>query len=99
MKKSFILALYGVALYFVLRNYYRQGNTGIPDPRVIGAPTYLYGILSLVTDFTGGFTIPLAAGMTFALAIRNTGTQSPSSNSVSAATAGSPQRQSVKKAG
>ena len=68
MKKGIILVLYGVALYFVLKRFYsNKGNTGLPEPSVIAAPTYLYAILALVADFTGGFTIPLAAGMTVAL--------------------------------
>jgi hypothetical protein len=39
----------------------------MPTPRTLSAPTYLYGILSLVSDFTGGFTVPLAAGLTVGL--------------------------------
>jgi len=66
-KKPVILFLYGVALYFVLRTYYKQNNTGLPNPVVIRNPTYLYGILAIASDFTGGLTIPLAAGMTLAL--------------------------------
>lgn len=71
MKKPFILFAYGIALYFVLRAWYQQsGNSGIPNPKVIGAPTYLYAILALVSDFTAGFTVPLTAGITVALAFR-----------------------------
>jgi hypothetical protein len=68
MKKPFILLLYGTALFWILRSYYKDpSNTGMPTPRTLSAPTYLYGILSLVSDFTGGFTVPLAAGLTVGL--------------------------------
>lgn len=60
--------LYGVAVYWILREYYKDPtNLGMPRPKVLSAPTYLYGILSLASDFTGGFTIPLAAGLTLSL--------------------------------
>lgn len=68
MKKPFILFLYGTALFWILRSYYKDpANTGMPRPQTLSAPTYLYGILSLASDFTGGFTVPLAAGLTVAL--------------------------------
>lgn len=59
--------LYGVALYFVLKAYYAEGNSGLPNPRALMAPTYLYGILALSSDFLEGFPIVLAAGLTVAL--------------------------------
>jgi hypothetical protein len=68
MKKPFILMLYGVALFWILREYYKDpANLGMPRPKVLAAPTYLYGILALASDFTAGFTIPLAAGLTLSL--------------------------------
>jgi hypothetical protein len=77
VKKAFILFGYAIALYFVLRAWYQQGNSGIPNPKVIGAPTYLYGVLGLVSDFTGGFTVPLTAGVTVALALQANKTKAP----------------------
>lgn len=65
--KAIVLFMFGVALYFILRAYYRQGNTGLPNPQVLSAPTYLYGILALAADFLAGFPIVLAAGLTMAL--------------------------------
>lgn len=60
--------LYGVAVYWILREYYKDPtNLGMPRPKVLSAPTYLYGILALASDFTAGFTIPLAAGLTLSL--------------------------------
>lgn len=70
MKKPLILFLYATAMYFVLSTWYKRGNTGIPDPRVIAAPTYLYSILDLVSGFTGNLTVPLAMGMTFILVVQ-----------------------------
>lgn len=67
MAKSFILLLYGVALFFVIRNYYSQGNSGIPSPQVVRNPSYLYGILALSADFIPGLPIALAAALTVAL--------------------------------
>lgn len=67
MKNSLILFLYGVALFFVLRTYYNEGNSGMPTPTVLAAPTYLYGILSIVSGFTGALTVPIAAGLTVSL--------------------------------
>lgn len=77
MKKPLILALYGVALYFILRSYYKNtGETGLPNPRALAAPTYLYGILALTSDFLGGVPIVLAGGLTVALIWQANG-QSP----------------------
>lgn len=73
MKKSVILLLYFVALYFVISTYYKRGNSGMPKPQVIAAPTYLYGILALTADFLEGFPIVLAAALTVALVWQATG--------------------------
>lgn len=66
MKKALILMLYGVALTFVLKNYYKT-ESGLPTPTVIRNPTYLYGILALASDFLEGFPVVIAAGLTVAL--------------------------------
>lgn len=68
MKKAVILALFGTALYFVLRNYYKNpNNTGVPNPQALVGPFYLYAILALASDFLAGLPIALAAGLTVAL--------------------------------
>lgn len=77
--------MYGVALYFVLRKYYQNGNSGLPIPSVLVAPTYLYAILALTAEFTGGFTIVLGAGLTMALIW-----QAQGSKGTASAPAGSP---------
>lgn len=69
--KPLLLFLYATALYFVLSGWYRNGNTGIPSPKVLAAPTYLYSILGIVSGFTGGFTIPVALGLTFTLVLQS----------------------------
>lgn len=69
--KALILSLYFVALFIVLKNYYNQpGNSGMPYPTVITGPTYLYAVLGLVSDFTGGLATVLAAGLTLGLFYR-----------------------------
>lgn len=65
--KPILLFLYGVALYFVLKQYYKNGHAGLPEPQIIRNPTYLYGLLAIVSDFTAGLTVPIAAGLTVAL--------------------------------
>lgn len=82
MKKSLILFLYVVAIFFILRNYYAQKdssgtpvNTGMPNPQVLTAPTYLYAILALTADFLEGFPIVLALALTVSLIWQATGNQ------------------------
>lgn len=68
--KAFILSMYLVALFIVLKNYYAQGNSGMPYPTTITAPSYLYGVLALTADFTEGLSGVLAAGLTLGLFYR-----------------------------
>lgn len=67
MKKGAIILLMGVALYFVLKNYYAQGNQGIPNPETVMPAFYLYGLLALSTEFLDNFPVILAAALTVAL--------------------------------
>lgn len=83
MRKSVILILYGVVLYFVLKRYYANGNAGLPDPKTLNAPTYLYGILLLSADFTGGLSMVLAAGLTVAFIWQTQNKQGTSQSSKS----------------
>lgn len=74
MKKSMILLMYVVALYFVLKRYYgdkTQTHTGLPEPTVLMGPSYLYGVLALASDFLEGLPIVLAAGLTITLIWRS----------------------------
>lgn len=68
--KAFILAMYFVALFIILKNYYNKGNSGVPYPTTITAPSYLYAVLGLTADFTGGLSTVLAAGLTLGLFYR-----------------------------
>lgn len=70
MKKSLILLMYSVVVYFILRKWYAQGNTGIPNPQILVGPTYLYGILALSADFADNLPIVIGAGMTFAFILQ-----------------------------
>lgn len=72
--------MYGVALFFILRVWYAQGNSGLPNPQVISTPTYLYGILALVADFAGGFPVVLGAGLTVALIWQAQGSEAKAAN-------------------
>lgn len=65
--KSIILGLYLVAIFIILKNWYNQGNSGMPYPTTIAAPSYLYAVLGLTADFTGSFGTVLAAGLTLGL--------------------------------
>lgn len=65
--KAFILSMYLVALFIVLKNYYAQGNSGMPYPTTVTAPSYLYAVLALTADFTEGLSGVLAAGLTLGL--------------------------------
>ena len=66
--KAFILAMYLVALFIILKNNYHQsGKAGMPYPTLITAPSYLYAVLGLTADFTGGLSAVLAAGLTLGL--------------------------------
>lgn len=67
MNKSLILLLYGVALFFVLKKWYSEGNSGLPDPQVVRNPSYLYGILALSADFLEGLPVVLVAALTVSL--------------------------------
>lgn len=70
-RKAFILAMYFAALFIVIKHWYKQpGNSGMPYPTTITAPSYLYGILALTDDFTGGLSTVLAAGLTLGLFYR-----------------------------
>ena len=80
MKKAFILFAYAIALYIVLSKWYAEGNSGIPNPRAFSGATYIYAILGLVSDFTGAFTVPLAAGATLALYWQTKNTKKPASS-------------------
>lgn len=68
--KSFILAMYLVAQFLVLRNYYKKGHSGIPYPTTITAPAYLYAALGIASGFLEGIPVVLSAGLTLGLYYR-----------------------------
>lgn len=82
MKKSLILFLYIIALFFILRNYYAQKdssgnpvNTGLPNPQMLTGSTYLYALLALSADFLEGIPVVLALALTVSLIWQVTGNQ------------------------
>lgn len=79
-RKAFIIALYVAALFLILRRRYQNGGTGIPEPKYIVAPSYLYGILALTSDFLEGLPIVLAAGFTTGLYFKITNLGTPAAS-------------------
>lgn len=67
MTKPLLLFLYGVSVYITLSRWYKAGNSGMPDPAVIGPSTYLFGVLLLTSDFLEGLPVILGLAMTFVL--------------------------------
>jgi len=67
VNKAVILFSYGTAVYLILRKAYQEGHTGIPEPQLLGPPTYLYGILALAEDAIGGVATMIAVALTFSL--------------------------------
>lgn len=70
MKKPLLIFMYGIAVYFILRSWYSQGNTGLPRPNILVGPTYLYSILTLASDFAENIPVLIGAGLTLALIIQ-----------------------------
>lgn len=68
--KALILSMYFVALFIIVKNYYNKGGSGMPYPTTITAPSYLYAVLGLTADFTGGLSTVLAVGLTLGLFYR-----------------------------
>lgn len=67
MRKALLLFLYGTALYLIVRRRFQLGDTGMPPPNAVAAPTYLYGMLLLAADFLEALPVFLGAGLTLAL--------------------------------
>ena len=70
MKKPLLIFMYGIAVYFILRSWYAQGNTGLPRPNILVGPTYLYSILTLASDFAENIPVLIGAGLTLALIVQ-----------------------------
>lgn len=67
MSKAFLLFLYGISVYITLDAWYKNGNSGMPDPAVIAPATWLFAILALASDFLEGLPIILGAASTVIL--------------------------------
>lgn len=65
--KAIVVVMWGIALGIILQRYYRVGNSGLPNPRTIAAPSYLYGVLALTSEFLEGLPVVLSVGLTAAL--------------------------------
>lgn len=66
--KAGLLFLYFLTLYLVLHRWYSAGNQGAPQPNVMMGPTYLFGLLILVSGaLPGSVPLFLGAGATWIL--------------------------------
>lgn len=68
--KAYLLLLYSISLYITLSAWYKQGNTGVPDPTVIAPATYVFALLLLAANFLDGLPAILGTSMTFILYLR-----------------------------
>jgi hypothetical protein len=69
--KSTILGIYLLALFIILRHWYNQpGNSGMPYPTAITAPSYLYAVLGIASGIVGNIATVLAVGLTLGLYYR-----------------------------
>jgi hypothetical protein len=60
--------MYLVAVYIILRHWYNQpGNSGMPYPTTITAPSYLYAVLGIASGVVGDLATVLAVGLTVGL--------------------------------
>lgn len=65
-QKALILMLYAATLVVVLKKWYGQGNTGMPEPTPMAAPTYAYAIILVASSFVGDLATIVALGGFFA---------------------------------
>jgi hypothetical protein len=65
--KSVIVMMWGIAGFIILSRWYKAGNTGLPNPQLIAAPSYLYGVLALASEFLEGLPVVLSLGVTTGL--------------------------------
>lgn len=68
--KAYLLLLYSISLYITLNAWYKQGNSGVPDPTVIAPATYVFALLLLAANFLDGLPAIIGTSMTFILYLR-----------------------------
>jgi hypothetical protein len=68
--KAYLLLLYSVSLFITLNAWYKQGNSGVPDPSVIAPATYVFALLLLAANFLDGLPAIIGTSMTFILYLR-----------------------------
>lgn len=71
--KAYLLLLYSVSLYITLNAWYKQGNSGVPDPTVIAPATYVFALLLLASNFLDGLPAIIGTSLTFLLYLREHG--------------------------
>lgn len=77
MSKALIIFMFGITLYVTINAWYKEGNTGAPDPTVIAPAAWLFGVLALTADFLEGLPVILAVALTFILWERTTPATKP----------------------
>lgn len=70
MRKSAILMMFGISTFLIVREWYREGNTGIPTPTVLQKPAYAFGILLLASDFLENIAVVFSVAIMFSLAFQ-----------------------------
>lgn len=68
MKKSALLIMFGLSSFWIVRAWYKNGNSGIPTPSVLSRPAYAFGLLLLLSDMLGNVAVVVGAMVTVTLA-------------------------------
>jgi hypothetical protein len=60
--KGIIILMFGITLFLVIKQYYKDPKKSgtMPDPRVIGKPTYLFAFLLLINNALEGLPVIFA---------------------------------------
>ena len=68
MRKSALLVMFGLSSFWIVRAWYKNGNSGIPTPSVLSRPAYAFGLLLLLSDMLGNVAVAVGAMATVTLA-------------------------------
>lgn len=90
MRKSALLVMFGISSYLIVRQWYKNGNSGIPTPSVLSRPVYAFGLLMLLADMLGNVAVVVGAMSTVVLAWQLPGAsaKAPKKGSTNAAVRG-----------
>jgi hypothetical protein len=90
MRKSALLVMFGLSSFWIVRAWYKNGNSGIPTPSVLSRPVYAFGLLMLLADMLGNVAVVVGAMATVTLAWQLPGAnaKAPKKGSTNAAATG-----------